>query len=66
MALRIYEQPITELCLLNTRESVMIGADPDTGISMQLTNEHRWEEERLDDGLDDSPFTYTSPSLWDE
>lgn len=66
MALRIYQQPITEICVLNTRESVLIGADPDTGISMQLANKHHWEEERLDEGLDDSPFTYTIPSLWDE
>ena len=66
MALRIYQQPITEICVLNTHVPVMIGADPDEETSMQLANGHRWEEERLDEGLDDSPFTYTIPSLWDE
>ena len=66
MALKKYQQPITDICLLNTRVSVMIGADPNEGTSMQLNNEYRWEEERLDDGLDDSPYPHTLPSLWEE
>lgn len=66
MDLKNYQQPITEICVLNTRVSVMIGGNPNEETSMQLTNEHRWQEDRFDDGLDDSHFSHTTPSLWDE
>lgn len=66
MALRIYERPLTEVVLIHLSDGVLLQGDPTQGTSDVFANEHHWEEERLDDGLDDGPFTYTVPSLWDE
>ncbi len=61
MALRkIYIQPLTEVCILNTSSDTMIGTNPGEETSMQLANRHEWEEEILNEGLEDNLLKYPS------
>ena len=65
MTMNYYQKPETEVLFLNTKYPCMIpiGGEETSGM---LTNEHHWEDDLLNEGLDDSPYAHTAPSLWDE
>ena len=69
--MKTYQAPKTEVCLLNTKDPHMIGADPDENTSTQLGNSTPWDVmfDGLDEGLD-KPSSLSDgqyPSrLWDE
>ena len=74
MALRKnYIKPLTEVCILNTAADVMVVFDP-TQSGGQLANGHEWEEEILNEGLEDNLLKYPSffpkedpnNSLWEK
>ena len=64
--MKYYQKPDTEVCNLNTRDPYMLPMNGDETTSFMGTNEHSWVEDRFDEGLDNSPYTNTAPSLWEE
>ena len=66
MMTKRYLPPVTSVDDISTRIPCLQTVDPWGDTSMQLTNRHHWEEEILNEGLDDSPYANTAPHLWDE
>lgn len=66
MAMKRYARPLTEVCDMNTRYSYLIDYNEGIDTSQQLTNKHHWEDDMLNEGLDESSLNNTAPKLWDE
>lgn len=66
MTMRRYHPPITFIDGISTKYPYLQEVNPIGETSMQLTNEHRWEDETLNEGLDNSQYANTAPKLWDE
>ena len=66
MAMKRYTKPLTEVSDMNTRYPYLMDYNEGLDTSMQLTNKHHWEDDMLNEGLDESSFNNTAPKLWDE
>lgn len=65
MTLNYYQKPEIELCRLSAKVPYLYGIGEGT-TGTQLVNRHHWEDDQLGEGLDDSPYALTAPSLWEE
>ena len=61
-----YHSPITIIDGISTKFPYLQAWDNTRFTSEQLTNEHHWEDDMLNEGLDESSFNNTAPKLWDE
>lgn len=66
MIMRSYHPPVTMIDGILTKYSYLEEFNPYDNTSQQLTNEHRWEDDMLNEGLDESSLNNTAPKLWDE
>ena len=66
MTMRRYHPPITIIDGISTKYPYLQRWDPNISTGEQLANEHRWEDEMLNEGLDNSQYANTAPNLWDE
>ena len=71
MKQNIYIAPVTEICLLQTKDPHMIGADPGEETSNQMANGVQWDA--MFNGLEEDIEEPSAPSerhtpskLWDE